>query len=275
MTVIAATDVTKRFGDLTAVDRITIRVEPGEVVGLLGANGAGKTTLMKMLLGLLPVTSGRITSATATGSRSAVGYVPQGLGLYPELTVRENVDFVADAYRVDPPVLEPELEALSDRLVAEIPLGMRRRTAFAAALSHHPTALILDEPTSGVGPLGRADLWSIIHRVAEEGAAVLVSTHYMEEAEECDRVVVMANGREVAAGPVSTIIGSLRSVSVAHADSDALDRLRAAGLTVLGDGRRWRVVNGDLDQVTGLVGAGASVEYVPATFEEAFVALST
>lgn len=243
-------------------------------MGLLGANGAGKTTLMRVLLGLLPATSGTIMTLGTPAAHidhNTIGYVSQSLGLYAELTVRENLDFVASAFGVDSPVLEPQLELVADHHVGDLPLGLKRRAAFVAAGCHSPEILVLDEPTSGVGPLGRAELWEVIHHVAEQGAGVLVSTHYMEEAEECDRVIVMANGREVASGPVDAIVGSLRSVLVANADAPALGRLQSAGLTVLADGVSWRVVDGDRDQVVELVGNEASVEYVPATFEEAFV----
>ena len=276
MSLVETDRVTKTFGDVTAVDRISMVVHPGEIVGLLGANGAGKTTLIRMILGLISASSGTIlTLGQPAGrtDRSSIGYVPQGLGLYPELTVQENLDFVAAAFGVTSPPLESALAVLADRQVGSVPLGLRRRTAFAVARCHEPELLILDEPTSGVGPLGRAELWDMIHNAAESGAGVLVSTHYMDEAEECDRVLVMSNGQEVAAGEVSTIIGALQSVSVGGVDEAAIDRLRSAGMTVLADGPRWRVVNGDLETISSIIGT-ADVQYVPATFEEAFVKLS-
>jgi len=135
--------------------------------------------------------------------------------------------------------------------------------------------LILDEPTSGVGPLGRAELWEMIHDAADSGTGVLVSTHYMEEAEECDRVIVMAQGNEVAAGPVVEIVGGLQAIAVTGADSKALDSLRSGGMTVLASGGAHRVLNGTLERVESLIGDSARATYVPATFEEAFVELST
>jgi ABC-type multidrug transport system ATPase subunit len=269
--------VTRSFGSAVAVDDLSLAVEAGEIVGLLGANGAGKTTLIRMVLGLLAPTAGRIAvlgQPAGRADRHAVGYVPQGLGLYRDLTVSENLEFVAGAFGVEVPVLEPALAAVAGRPVGQIPLGLRRRAAFVAARCHQPSLLILDEPTSGVDPLGRAGLWDTIHRAADEGAGVLVTTHHMDEAEECDRVVVMARGRQVAAGTVDDLIGDLRSVSVTGLGADDLDTLRGAGLTLLMDGAGWRVIDGSVAQVRGLLGRHAAVEAVKASFEEAFVALS-
>ncbi|MDX1690359.1 MAG: ABC transporter ATP-binding protein [Acidimicrobiia bacterium] len=275
-TLLHAEDVVKRFGDVTAVDGVSLDVATGEVVGLLGANGAGKTTFIRMLLGLLPPTAGTIRfrgEPVTAASRSHLGYVPQGLGLYPDLTVAENLAFAAAAHGVPLPELDPELASVADRTVADIPLGLRRRTAFAAAGLHEPDLLVLDEPTSGVGPLGRAALWDTVHEAAERGTGVLVSTHSMEEAEETDRVVVLAAGRVVAAGPVDDIVGELRATRLpATVPPRTLDRLRARGATVLADGASWRVVGLALEEIRVLV--DEPVDDVPATFEEAFVELA-
>lgn len=280
MTAIEARHLRKEFDWVVAVDDLTFSVHPGEVVGLLGANGAGKTTTMKMLLGLLSPTSGdaRIAGVPARDvDRRVMGYVPQGLGLYRELTVRENLEFAASAFGVSLPTLEEtDLAEVADRRVGALSLGMRRRVAFVVARCHAPEVLILDEPTSGVGPLGRARLWETIHETAEAGAAVLVSTHYMEEAEECDRVVLMAGGVEVASGTVAEVVGSASSVALSGDVSEAaLAELRDLGATVLLDGEGWRVVGCDVATVTGVVGSAAEVSDVPASFEEAFVALSS
>jgi ABC-2 type transport system ATP-binding protein/ribosome-dependent ATPase len=278
MSLVEVDDVSRRFGSATAVDGISLRLEGGEVVGLLGANGAGKTTLIRMVLGLLRPTAGRITvlgQPAGRADRHTIGYVPQGLGLYRDLTVAENLEFVASAFGVERPRLEPSLAAVADRLVGEIPLGLRRRVAFVSACCHDPSVLVLDEPTSGVGPLGRVELWESIHRTAgERGAGVLVTTHHMDEAEECDRVIVMAGGRQVAAGRVDDIIGDLASVSVTGVASADLDRLRAGGMTLVMDGAGWRVVGATVAQVRATVGDRATVSQVPASFEEAFVALA-
>lgn len=201
--------VSKKFGDFTAVDGVNLAVARGEVVGMLGANGAGKTTLMKMLLGLISPTAGRVElfgQPITPDARKRIGYVPQGLGLYEDLTVAENIEFVATAFTVDPPPLG-DLASSRNVLVRDLPLGLRRRTAFLGALAHRPELLLLDEPTSGVDVLARSDLWTTIRAAAEAGAGVLVSTHHMEEADQCDRLVVMAGGRVVLAGTMDEIVG--------------------------------------------------------------------
>lgn len=280
MTSIEARHLTRSFGELIAVDDLSLQVTAGEVVGLLGANGAGKTTTIRMLLGLLRPTSGEVLvggESVGQSSRRIMGYVPQGLGLYPDLTVIENVRFAAAAFGVPTPSLESfGLAGIAGRRITEISLGQRRRVAFLVAKCHEPSVLILDEPTSGVGPLGRARLWETIHETADGGAAVLVSTHHMDEAEECDRVVLMAAGRVVASGSVAEVIGDARSVALSgNVSEPALAAIRQHGATVLLDGMGWRVVGADAGTVAGIVGSDAEVSEVPASFEEAFVALSS
>ena len=266
----------KEFGSLTAVDRVSLKVDSGEIVGLLGANGAGKTTLIRMILGLLAPTSGEIEilgKPVWEVNRNEIGYVPQGLGLYGDLTITENLQFVSAAFGVPFPDLGSSMSRVADRRIGEVSLGLRRRAAFAAAVSHDPSILILDEPTSGVGPLGRAGLWEMIHGAAEDGAGVLVTTHYMEEAEECDRVIVLASGKEVASGRVSEIVGARESVAITGAGHEALERLRENGMTLLADGREWRVLGADVERIRELL-PDAEVRTVPASFEEAFFELS-
>jgi ABC-2 type transport system ATP-binding protein len=282
MKLVEVSGARKRFGEVVAVDGVDLSVEPGEVVGLLGANGAGKTTLMRLVLGLLRPTGGTIRlfgEPPSRRTRARLGYLPQGLGLYEDLTVAENLTFAAGAFGAQAPErLEPTLEAVRDDLVAELPLGLRRRVAFAAALAHQPDLLVLDEPTSGVDPLGRARLWETIWAAAVAGAGVLVSTHFMSEAEQCDRLVVMATGRVVAAGGMAEIVDDATAVEVRaerwEAAFTALDR---AGLPAALVGRRLRVPDADPQRVTAALGAAgveAGVHLVPATFEETFVALS-
>ncbi|CAM5779525.1 ABC transporter ATP-binding protein [Cellulomonas persica] len=274
--------VTRRFGAHVAVDDVSLSVEPGEIVGLLGANGAGKTTLIRMLLGLTTADAGGLRLLGRVPDRSTrrqVGYVPQGLGLYDDLTVRENVVFAAQAYGYDVPEVPTELVPVADTLVGAIGLGRQRRLAFALALAHRPALLVLDEPTSGVDPLARARLWDRVHAQAEAGVGVLVTTHYMSEAQQCDRLVLMSHGRVVAAGSEDELTGSTTAVAV---DAGSWQRvfavLDAAGLPVMLAGRAVRVAAVPRDLVERVLhdaGLAADVRDVPATLEEAMVALDT
>src|ERR1700759_2654477 len=247
--------VTRRFGAFTAVDDVSMQVGPGEVVGLLGANGAGKTTLIRMLLGLIAVASGRVDLLGGPAdrerrrrlgdppdreTRARLGYLSQGLGLYGDMTVRENLSSSARAYGTAEPALPPALKAYADVLVRELPLGAQRQVAFLAALAHSPQVLVLDEPTSGVDALARAALWDTIRAEAEGGAGVLVTTHYMQEAQQCDRLLLMADGRLVAEGSEADIIGSTTAVAVRTGGwARAFAALAAAGGPALPRGR-WR-----------------------------------
>ena len=273
--------VTRRFGAFTAVDDVSMRVQAGEVVGLLGANGAGKTTLIRMLLGLIAVTSGRVDLLGGPPDRERrrrLGYVPQGLGLYGDLTVRENLLFSARAYGTAEPGLPPALTGLADVLVRELPLGAQRQVAFLAALAHSPEVIVLDEPTSGVDALARAALWDTIRAQAERGAGVLVTTHYMQEAQQCDRLLLMSDGRLVAEGSEAEIIGSTTAVAVRTGDwARAFAALAAAGAPVMLAGRAIRVANADpagLARVLEAAGIEASVQPVPATISERMLMLS-
>ncbi len=280
MSVIEARDLTCRFGDFTAVDAVSFSVAPGEVVGLLGANGAGKTTTIRMLLGLLAPTAGQALlngGAPNRSNRAALGYVPQGLGLYPDLTVTENVAFSAQAYRCQPMPLPESLASLGDRLVGSLPLGLRRQLAFRCAVQHEPTALILDEPTSGVEPLARAHLWDEIRAQAGRGVASLVTTHYMSEARQCDRLILLADGQVVAQGTEQDIVAGTEVIAL---DSEDWTRLFAvladAGFTVILSGRSVRVVDPAETSLRALL-AGAGIEArwsrVPATIEERMATL--
>jgi len=276
-----ARHVTRRFGTFTAVHDVSMAVQPGEVVGLLGANGAGKTTLIRMLLGLLPVTSGSVELLDGPPDRQRrrrLGYVPQGLGLYGDLTVRENLSFSAQAYGVAEPMLPPALAARAGALVRELPLGAQRQVAFLAALAHSPEVLVLDEPTSGVDVLASASLWDTIRAQADHGAGVLVTTHYMQEAQQCDRLLLMSNGQLVAEGSEADIIGSTTAVAVHASDwAQAFAALDAAGAAVMLAGRAIRVANAcpaELQQVLNAAGIQASLEAVPATIEERMLVLA-
>lgn len=283
MTLMETRAVSRRFGRQLVVDSVDLGVAHGDVVGLLGANGAGKTTLIRMALGLLRPSSGRVALFDREPSRDTrfrIGYVPQSLGLYLDLTVGENLSFAARAFgrRFDPDNLEPELRAVTGVLVRDLPLGLRRRIAFAAALAHDPELLVLDEPTSGVEPLARARLWETIRAAAERGVGVLATTHHMSEASECDRLVVMVGGRVVATGSSEQIIGGMRTVTVSAASWEGAFRaLGAAHLPVALVGRSLRVPDrsvAEVDERLREAGVEARLELVPATFDEAFVTIA-
>ncbi len=242
MSTVDARGVSKVFGSFTAVDAADLRVDPGDVVGLLGANGAGKTVLIKMVLGLLAPTSGGVRlfgEPPGIEQRRRIGYVPQNLGLYTDLTLTENLEFRARVFDTE---FVPTATSADGQLVGHLPLGLQRRGAFQAALQHRPDLLVLDEPTSGVSPLARSELWDLIRSQADEGTAVLVSTHYMDEAVQTDRLVVMSSGRVVACGTAEAVIGN-RQTLVVEADrwADVFAALDRAGLRPLLAGRTIRV----------------------------------
>ncbi len=269
--------VTLRYGEFTAVDSVSIAVERGETVGLLGANGAGKTSLIRLLLGLIPPTSGEallLGSSPSVKSRERVGYVPQTLGLYEDLTVKENWDFTNRAFGLRRLSLPEDLGEIRDDLVGELPLGIQRQVAFAVATSHGPALLVLDEPTSGVAPLSRARLWNDIHTSAEAGSGVLVTTHNMEEAEQCDRLVIMVDGQMVVSGTPADVIGSRLVVEVRSEDwRRAFELLDSAGFVVQAHGDVLRVpaARDVIDETITASDIEATTTMVPANLEEAFV----
>ena len=208
-------DLTRRFGDFTAVDRISFRVERGEVFGFLGANGAGKTTAIRMLTGLLEPSGGsaRVAGHDVAEEPEAVkrriGYMSQKFALYGDLTVRENADLYGGIYGLSRATIRERTDAFLEDLgfqhaadvrVDRIPLGWKQKLAFSVALLHRPDIVFLDEPTSGVDPITRRQFWEMIYRAADDGTTVLVTTHYMDEAEYCDRASVMVEGRIEALG---------------------------------------------------------------------------
>jgi ABC-2 type transport system ATP-binding protein/ribosome-dependent ATPase len=280
-TMLESRRLTKQFGTFVAVDDVSFAAGRGEVVGLLGANGAGKTTTIRMLIGLLAPTSGSALFLGGPPNREArrdLGYVAQGLGLYKELTIKQNVDFSAAAFGSPSTQLPEDLASMENRKIGDVPLGVQRQVAFACALQHQPRLLVLDEPTSGVEPLAAARLWDRIRHEADEGACVLVSTHSMQEARQCDRLLLMSSSRLVAAGSERDIVGDTTAVLVSTDKwADAFTQLSNAGVLVTLDGRDVRAIN-VTEQVVAdaLLGAGvsASTRTVAATLDEKMAALS-
>ena len=273
--------VSKRFGHFDAVVDVSMNVGRGEVVGLLGANGAGKTTLIRILLGLIGASEGEALLMGAPPSREqrrSIGYVPQSLGLYDDLTVKENLDFTASAYSQERPSVPADLADHADTLVGDLALGTQRRLAFACALLHRPALLVLDEPTSGVDPLSRARLWDTIHQQADTGVGVLVTTHYMQEAQQCHRLLLMSGGRLVAQGSERDVIGGTTAVEISTDDwAAAFSVLERAGEAVTLDGTDVRVADGDahrLQLVLEAASVPAQIRSVPATIEERMTVLA-
>jgi ABC-2 type transport system ATP-binding protein/ribosome-dependent ATPase len=280
-TLAEAREATMRFGAFTAVSAVNLAVGRGEVVGLLGANGAGKTTLIRLLLGLLRPSGGAIRlfgQAPSIATRRRVGYVPQALGLYAGLTVAENWSFTAAAFGNAAARMPAGISAWQGELAGRLPLGAQRQVAFAVALAHQPELLILDEPTSGAGPLGSARLWEGIRQAAGDGAGVLVTTHNMEEAVQCDRLVIMADGKVAAQGTTAGIIAGRTVTEVRCGDwGRAFALLDAGGLPVQAHGSVLRTA-APPQAVTAILsreGIEAATGPVPANLEEAFVAIVT
>lgn len=208
--VIEVSELTKIFGHFTAVDKISFDVFEGEIFGFLGANGAGKTTAMKMLTGLLSPTSGKAQVAgydvykQAEQIKKNIGYMSQKFSLYEDLTVAENIRFYAGIYgltdkqiseKTDFLLKKLELEESRNELIKALPLGWKQKLAFSVAIIHDPRIVFLDEPTGGVDPITRRQFWNLIYEAAENGRTIFVTTHYMDEAEYCDRVSIMVDGR--------------------------------------------------------------------------------
>lgn len=202
--------LTRKFGDFVATDEITFDVAQGEIFGFLGANGAGKTTAIRMLCGLLKPTSGEAKIAgfdvyrQTEQIKQVIGYMSQKFSLYEDLTVRENIRFYGGIYglnrrelqtKADAIIEQLDLGSMADKLVVSLPLGWKQRLAFSVALVHDPKIVFLDEPTGGVDPITRRQFWDMIYEAANRGTTIFVTTHYMDEAEYCNRVSIMVDGR--------------------------------------------------------------------------------
>ncbi|APZ43692.1 ATP-binding cassette domain-containing protein [Acidihalobacter ferrooxydans] len=235
-TVIAVRDLTRRFGDFYAVRGVDFTVKRGEIFGLLGANGAGKSTTFRMLCGLLPPSGGHLAVAgvdlrkAAATARARIGYMAQRFSLYGHLSARQNLQFFARAYglrgarereRLAWALDEFGLRTQAGASAGELPLGYKQRLAMACALMHEPDILFLDEPTSGVDPLERRAFWTRINALADSGVTIMVTTHFMDEAEYCDRLVIMAQGRILTTGTPQAI--RAHAVTAAHAQPSMED----------------------------------------------------
>ncbi len=264
--------LTRSFGDLTAVDHLTFDVAAGELFGIVGPDGAGKTTTMRMLAGVLPPTGGSARLAGVDvaedpeGVKPLIAYMAQRFGLYEDLTVRENLDFYADLYQVPrserPARLErlyafSRLGAFEHRLAGQLSGGMKQKLSLSCCLVHEPRVLLLDEPTFGVDPISRRELWLILHDMVARGVTILVSTSYLDEAERCDRVVLLDEGRTLALDRPERLQASLAGTML----SVRTERPRAARDALLGASDvRSAVLFGDTVHV--LVSEGLGPELV-------------
>ncbi len=298
--VIGAKDLNKRFGSFQAVKNFQLEVRNGDIYGLLGANGAGKTTSIKIICGLIDPTSGSVTLlGKSKGLRSAevrsrIGYMSQKFALYDDLTIGENLDFYARLYGVDESVREErkkwvletaELSGQAGMLTKSLPGGWKQRVAFGAAVMHEPEAIFLDEPTSGVDPLARRAMWRMINEFADRGAGIVVVTHYLEEAEQCNRLGFMVAGEIIAQGSPGEVKanmkGSLYEIEVDHPDR-ALATLKkkygASRVSLFGD--RLHLVSEDDAQkgeaAAALEEAGVRIiarKGIPFSLEDVFISL--
>jgi len=207
--VIEVGNLTKKFGDFTAVKGISFEVFKGEIFGFLGANGAGKTTAMKMLIGISKPTMGEATVAgfdvksNSEMVKKSIGYMSQRFSMYDDLTIKENITFFGGIYglnrkqirqKTESVIGELQLQDVADKLVGSLPLGWKQKLAFSVSLLHEPKIVFLDEPTGGVDPITRRQFWELIYAEAHKGTTIFVTTHYMDEAEYCDRVSIMVDG---------------------------------------------------------------------------------
>jgi len=271
MSAIAVEGLTKRFGTRTVVDNVSLTVEDGEIVGFLGPNGSGKTTTIRMLCGLLTPDAG---SGTCLGYdvrqeawkiKQAVGYMTQRFSFYEDLTIAENLDFVARLYELRPrhehvhrTLDELGLTHRKDQLAGTLSGGWKQRLALAACVMHQPRLLLLDEPTAGVDPKARREFWDQVHTLAGKGVTVLVSTHYMDEAERCHRIVYIASGKVIARGSVDDVVANSGLVTYVvrggdlHALQTKLDGL--AGITQVAPfGATLHVVGANIDELEAAI----------------------
>lgn len=296
--IIAISGLTKSYGGRKVVDDVALEVRRGEIVGFLGPNGSGKTTTIRMICGLLKPDSG---SGTCLGldilTQSArikreVGYMTQRFSLYEDLTIRENLDFVARIYdlpdrrtRVAETIRRLGLERRRDQLAGALSGGWKQRLALAASVMHAPKLLLLDEPTAGVDPQARREFWDEIHRLAADGLTVLVSTHYMDEAERCHRIVYIAYGRVVARGTVAEVIAAsglstivvtgpnVARVAAAVRCRDGVEQVAPFGNDLHVVGPAPELLRAAVEAAVAEVGGGVTAEAGATGLEDVFIRL--
>jgi ABC-2 type transport system ATP-binding protein len=292
---IDVTGLVKRFGDKTAVDGVDIHMPKGEVWGFLGPNGSGKTTTIRMICGLLRASAGEGTclgydiAGEADQIKLSTGYMTQKFSFWNDLTIRENLEFVARLYRMTPlrQRVDETLETLglTDRQhqqAGALSGGWKQRLALAAVTMHAPKLLLLDEPTSGVDPQARRDFWDEIHRLSTDGVTVLVSTHYMDEAERCDHIVYLANGKLLTEGRVADIIkesglvtfrvegDSVRRFAGALQQLEGVDHVSYFGDALLVSGTQRESIEHAVETATD---ASVHWQEVRPSLDDAFIAL--
>ncbi len=301
---IQAIEITKRFGELCAVDQVSLTVNCGEIVGLVGADGAGKTTTLRLICGALKLDAGQIRiggydiQQQTEEARAQIGYLPQRFSLYEELTVMENIRFFAEARGVQREEWLPRcldilkfvgLAAFTERLAGKLSGGMKQKLGLAAALVHSPKVLLLDEPTTGVDPVTRQDFWQLIIRLAaQEQTAILVSTPYMDEASRCHRIHFMREGKILIEGTPANLKASL-SGSILEVRGEPLPLLRQLALEEpgvlnaqrFGDRLHLRVIAGKSTEISAALqkrakqagGKITALHWVEAQLEDVFIAL--
>jgi ABC-2 type transport system ATP-binding protein len=288
--------LTKRFGTKLAVDHVDIAVPEGEVWGFLGPNGSGKTTTIRMLCGLLRPDDGSGTCIGYDVRREAeaikrqVGYMTQRFSFWEDLSIRENLDFVARMYelpdgraRVNAMLERLGLQQRQNQLAGELSGGWKQRMALGACMLHEPKLLLLDEPTAGVDPQARREFWEQIHALSEQGLTVLVSTHYMDEAERCDRIAYILNGRLIARGTVGDVIAqsglvtflvhgrNVRRLADSLRDEPGVEYVAFFGAMLHVSGRNRAALERALAKVRGE--AGIAIEEAQPSLEDVFIQL--